>query len=135
MRRTGLRRRAGLRSYVRLRRHTPMKRRNARRLARLRGEQYGPQAELCRRTPCWACGKPPPSEAHHEPPRKAGGVNADDSDTLPLCYGRGSCHELRHGINGGRRAVEEKFGVDLDAGKREMRRRLLDGRTWDEVPE
>jgi hypothetical protein len=52
-------------------------------------------------------------------------VNSDDSDTVPLCAGLQGCHlGIRHGVNGGRAELERRYGVDLDAVKEEMRRRI-----------
>lgn len=90
-----------------------------------RRRAFGVQADLCRCTPCCACGAPPPSVPHHEPPIGLGGANPEDANTVPLCAGLQGCHlGIRHGINGGRRELEERFGVDLDEVKREMRRRV-----------
>ena len=106
----------------RLTRHTPLRRRrrmrviNRKRRARLRAEAFGIQAELCRRTRCFACSSWP-AEPHHEPPLKMGGVGADDSDTIPLCR---KCHDRRHdeGLSA--------LAVDPEAAKAEMRRRVLE---------
>lgn len=50
-------------------------------------EIFGPQAEACRMLSCCACGKPPPSDPHHEPTVARGGL---DHDTTPLCR---TCHD------------------------------------------
>lgn len=75
-----------------LRRRTPLRKRNARRLRRLRAVQFGPQAALCRRLPCCACGHVP-SDPHHLKARGFGGVKSDDSQCVPLCR---VCHTAVH---------------------------------------
>ena len=44
---------------------------------------------------CCVCGKGFNIQVHHEPPKKMGGGNSTDRDTVPLCV---SCHNVRHGI-------------------------------------
>lgn len=82
-----------------------MKRSNPERLERLRAKQFGPQAELCRRSPCHVCGAPPPSDPHHVVTRERGGL---DEHTVPLCRAH---HEEWHDAGG--RAFDRRHGVDL----------------------
>lgn len=85
-----------------------------RRAARL-AAQFGPQADLCRWGPCQACKRRGPCDPHHEPPRSCGGI---DKDTCALCR---PCHRERHAR--GRRAFEQRLGVNLGALVLEMRRK------------
>ncbi len=73
-----------------LRRKIRIKLRNPARLARLRAEQFGPQAALARRMPCCACQAAPPSDPHHVTSRGAGGT---DRDVIALCR---NCHRRFH---------------------------------------
>lgn len=73
-----------------LRRTTPLRKANARRRARLRAEQFGPEAERVRAMPCCACGHAAPSDPHHMKSRGAGGKA---KDLVALCH---SCHVAVH---------------------------------------
>ena len=54
-----------------------------------------------RTLPCAACGKPPPSEAHHSTAHRAGlGTKAGDLDAFPLCGGPAGCHVAFHSARG-----------------------------------
>lgn len=70
------------------RRKDPIPQRNEKRMRARFKRTHGPQAALCRELPCWACGVPGKSEAHHWPTVARGGT---DADTLPLCP---DCHTL-----------------------------------------
>ncbi len=62
-----------------------MPRQNKERAAKMRKQRFGPQADLCRRLPCGACGDEPahrPTDPHHHPSVARGGT---DEDTGPLC--------------------------------------------------
>lgn len=91
MKRTALLRRTPLRKgTVRLRRsHLAVS--NLERKARLRAQQFGPEAEWMRCLPCATCGARPPSEPSHVKTRAAGGGRQDQ---IPQCP---SCHRLFHG--------------------------------------
>lgn len=77
---------------------------NKRRRA-LHREQFGRQAELCRRLPCAATNEPPPSDPHHVVPRSRGGR---DEHTVPLSR---AAHIELHTI--GAASFERKYGVNL----------------------
>ena len=79
-----------LKRKTRLRNKKRLRPRNEERLARLRAQQFGPQADLCRSLPCCACAAKPPSDPAHVISRGAGGT---DSDTVPLCR---RCHNEQH---------------------------------------
>lgn len=76
-----------------MQRRTRLKRRkrlnpiNRERRERLRREQFGPQAELCRMMDCCACGERGPSDPAHVVSRGAGGK--DKANVVPLCR---PCH-------------------------------------------
>ncbi len=97
-----------------------MRKRSAKRAAKQK-LIFGPQSELCRLQPCCACGKlgtaSNPIEPHHEPTVRMGGL---DEDTCPLC--RYGCHNLRHGINGGRPELERRHNINLRDEVLAMRR-------------
>lgn len=78
-----------LQTKTRLERGGPLPKRNAKRLAKLRAQQFGPQSDLCRRLPCLRCFHRP-AEPHHVKSRGSGGL---DSATVPLCR---RCHEEVH---------------------------------------
>lgn len=99
-------------------RKTRIKTANRERLTRLRRIQFGPQADLCRRSACFACGKPGPSDPHHEPPRSCGGT---DQDTVPLCKGLDGCHRKRHSL--GLEPFQAAHKTNLLLGVQEMRER------------
>lgn len=135
-RKTPLKAKAGLRSTASLERRTPVKKRNAKRLARRRKVQDAAQAEACRTSACCAClaslpkgstliearahgralvdagYRPLNPQAHHEPPRSRGGV---DADTVPLCALH---HHERHTI--GARPFWAKYGLDPQQVKERM---------------
>lgn len=85
-------------------RRTPLRRRNLKRLARLRAKTFGPQAARCRELPCCVCDRAP-SEPHHVRSRGAGGT---DADCVALCR---ACHDEVHRI--GIDSFGERHGVDL----------------------
>lgn len=89
---------------------------NRERMKRLRAEQFGYQAEACRRSPCCACGKAPPSDPHHLKSRALGGK---DRDCVPLCRGFLGCHSCFHIL--GRKKFEEIKIINLDDALRSMR--------------
>lgn len=106
-----------------MKRSKPIRRRarlgtNLERRKEKRAEAFGVQAELCRLQRCAACRREP-CAPHHEPPRRIGNAGGKDEDTIPLCE---ACHNLRHGINGGKLALQEKTGIDYEAAKRKMRK-------------
>jgi hypothetical protein len=113
MKRTPLKRTSSLRRQV------PVRRRNARRLKRLRELQFGVQAQLCRESRCCNCGDWPPSDPHHVKSRGAGG--RDDS-TIPLCR---ACHQLTHTKPLPKRVIDEALAT--------MRRRVAE-RNNDDSP-
>ncbi len=118
MRRSSLKRKTPLTAVGKLarsamRRGKEMRRRNVARAAKRHALCFGPQAELCRSSPCVACGWVGASDPHHEPPRSRGGV---DQDTVALCR---RCHEMRHTL--GRAAFEMRTGIDLSSCVRAMR--------------
>lgn len=128
-------------------RRAMLKRRNEARAEKRRAERFGEQADACRRMPCAVCltrnAGPKPervgdwlrgylradllegvayfqTDPHHEPTRAAGGK---DKDTVPLCREH---HDERHRI--GRKAFEEKHGVDLRAIAKAIHEEMRDGR-------
>lgn len=137
MKRGGLlRRRKGLRRSGKALRRTPLRKRNRGRLARLRAVQFGPQAALCRISPCLVPGcAASPCDPHHVITRARGGT---DADTVPLCRfhhtgGPESIHEM------GRAWFERRHGVDVARALEEIRRRTSElsrphgekmGRRW-----
>lgn len=82
-----------------LKRKTPLRKVNPKRRAKRKAEQFAAQAELCRRLPCAACGRPGPSDPAHVISRGAGGK--DRGNVIPLCKsdpgtGYVGCHEDQH---------------------------------------
>lgn len=82
-----------------LKRKTPLRKVNPKRRAKRKAEQFAAQAELCRRLPCAACGRPGPSDPAHVISRGAGG--GDRGNVIPLCKsdprtGYVGCHEEQH---------------------------------------
>ena len=77
--------------------------------------ELGPQAVLCRISPCAVrgCKFRGQCEAHHYPSRGAGGL---DADTLPLCPDH---HDEVHRI--GAKSFEVKYGVSLVEERERMR--------------
>jgi hypothetical protein len=126
MKRSAIKSKTPLRAKSQPARKAPLKKVNRKRAARRRAEDFGPQAELCRRLPCCSCdamlfrtvlarrrpGWPfDPVDPHHEPTRARGGK---DHDTLPLCR---PCHRRRHD-----RGPKTFWGaVDYQAIKAELR--------------
>ena len=91
-------------------RKKPIRKRNDKRMRALRLAQYGPpetgQGALAERSPCFTCGRDPPSEpAHVGRSRGAAGLA---KDVIPLCGGIGGCHGYAHAH--GERALERLFG-------------------------
>lgn len=116
MKRTHLRSKSRLRRKAALRRKTLVKAVNRKRRAKRHAVAFGPQAELCRSLPCFACGAPPPSDPHHLRSRGAGG---DDSECVNLCR---ECHTEFHTV--GRAAFEARHGVDIAAHRDALREEL-----------
>jgi hypothetical protein len=109
---------------------TPIKPRNAKRLAKRRAEQFGPQADLCRCSPCVACltmdrtvtqdevietliltigfgsGSRPSRPHHHGKTRGAGGL---DDRNLSLCDRH---HDEAHTLGA---RFWKRHGLDPDA--------------------
>lgn len=81
----GLKRGGPLQVRTRLERKTRVKPRNAKRLAKLRAQQFAEQSDICRALPCLLCSAPPPSEPHHASARGMGGVKGLDRHVIPLC--------------------------------------------------
>ena len=100
----------------------PLRQVNPERKAKLEAIQFGPQAELCRRSPCSvrSCSFTRERvEPHHVPSRAAGGV---DNSTLPLCLRHhAECHSV------GQRTFEVRYGVDLIAERDRMRELVKGG--------
>jgi len=109
-----------------LRRQVPVRRRNAKRLKRLRALQFGPQADLCRISHCALCDAPPPSDPHHVKARGFGGVKSDDSQCVPLCR---PCHDDVHRL--GLHAWTRR-GRDPDKARAKMRAFVKGG--WADSP-
>lgn len=112
-----------------LRRRVPVRKRNARRRARLFARNYGPQARLCWTLPCFSCGAPPPSQASHLKARGMGGVNSDDSFNAPQCP---ACHLALE--TEGAVTFFAKRGIDKDAVLEHMRAMVLDAEQPDSLP-
>lgn len=94
-----------------LKRKTPLRPVNPERRAKRKAEQFGPQAKLCRRLPCAACGRPGPSDPAHVISRGAGG--GDRGNVIPLCKNdlktlHEGCHQVQH-----QRGWGALFGADL----------------------
>lgn len=104
----------------RLKRKKPLRQVNPERLARRRAESFGPQAELCRRLPCCACGRKATCDPAHVRSRAAGGK---DSDCVPLCR---ECHTEQHTI--GILTFQQRHSVDLAAVARSLSERLRNAR-------
>ena len=87
-----------------------------------RDSQVGPQARLCRRSPCANCGKPPMSDPAHWPSK---GANGKDCDALPLCR---ACHDRQHshGDQTFAAAFLKRTGLEVEEAVRRMRDRLRD---------
>lgn len=100
-----------------LRRQVGVRRRNPRRLKRLRAKQFGPQAALCRTLPCCVCKARPLSDPHHVKSRGAGG---DDSHCVPLCR---TCHRLFHDHGA---SLFVANGVRIDEVLADLRMRVVD---------
>lgn len=93
-------RRSRLKATVRLKPENPARK------ARLRAEQFGPEAEWLRDLPCSTCPRMPPSEPSHVKTRKAGGKRWHQ---VPQCS---ACHGEFH--SAGRRTFEaSRPGIDL----------------------
>lgn len=109
MKRTPLRRHTPLRRTSAPARGAPIRKRNAKRRARLFQAQFGSRerVEWMHRTPCCACGSRERIHAHHVTSRGAGGT-ADDM--VPLCA---TCHDRVHAI--GQRRFEAEHGLNLRA--------------------
>lgn len=72
---------------------------------------------------CYGCEAPPPSMAHHHPPKGRRG-DLDDSKTIPVCL---RCHQRCHGItvgDGGVRYLPISDGVQTAAVDATLRRFL-----------
>ena len=94
----------------------PLRQVNPERKAKLEALQFGPQAELCRRSKCSvrSCSFTKDRIVpHHLKSRAAGGL---DEDTVPLCMKH---HAEIHTL--GRRRFEERYGLDLFAVRDRMR--------------
>ncbi|MGB1592414.1 MAG: hypothetical protein ACPIOQ_06645 [Promethearchaeia archaeon] len=104
-----------------LSRKTPIRKRNAKRMAKRKLKYWGPPGyvEFVKGKRCCACHKGHP-ECAHEPSRAAGGTW---KDIVPLCSG---CHRTRPGAvhQIGRSEFEKRNRVDFD----EVKARLL--REW-----
>ena len=112
--------RVGLMRRTPLHRKTRLKRVNRERLARRREKEFGPQSELCRRSPCCvrAC-VGPMVVPHHWISRAAGGT---DSACVPLCWYH---HRLVH--EQGVILFQEWFGVDFAAVAASMAAKVREG--------
>lgn len=82
-----------------LKRKTPLRKVNPKRRAKRKAEQFAAQAELCRRLPCAACGRPGPSDPAHVVSTGAGGK--DRGNVIPLCKSDPGaryegCHQAQH---------------------------------------
>lgn len=82
-----------------LKRKTPLRPVNPERRAKRKAKQFGPQANLCRRLPCAACGRLGPSDPAHVISRGAGG--GDRGNVIPLCKNdlktlHEGCHQAQH---------------------------------------
>jgi hypothetical protein len=108
-----------------LRSTKPLPKKNARRLAKRRAEEFGEQANVCRGLPCCACGpslygpdllalafmsETPISDAHHAVTRGAGGK---DADTVPLCPGPGGHHALLDSPGWSQKRLEQEVGISF----------------------
>ena len=96
-----------------------IKKRNQKRLAKRRAEEFGKQSEHCRTLPCCACGLWPPSHPHHVRSRAAGGK---DGSAVGLCI---FCHAEVHQL--GRQRFERKHGIDLAEVARSLAEELAGG--------
>jgi hypothetical protein len=83
---------------------------------------------FCRALRCYGCNAPPPSQAHHYPP-KGRGVT-DDTRIAPLCA---ICHQRCHGITvvNGRRLEPVSAERQIEATNRTLRR-FIDESTAEE---
>lgn len=98
-------------------------RRRGKKYGEKRAEAFGPQAEGCRRLPCFRCATVGASVPHHEPPVADGGT---DEDTIPLCditiLGVDGCHQIRH--NRGPISFWSSLGCSPDEAKDHVRLQL-----------
>lgn len=81
-----------LRDGTRLEREGPLPKRNPKRLAKLRAQQFAEQADICRALVCIFCGGEP-CVPHHTTCRGMGGVKGKDEHTVPACA---TCHQRIH---------------------------------------
>lgn len=107
-----------LRRKTWIRRRTPLRQKNPERLARLRKQQFGPQAALARTLPCLVEGCPWPTVPAHAIARGMGGARGKDKDVVPLCWDH---HEEQHK---GIRTFERKYRLDLEAEARALAREV-----------
>ena len=102
-------------------RKTWMPRVNRERLARRRLEQFGDQAEIARKSRCYACGFPAPSEAAHVTRSRGAGGKSDG--VVPLCSTRPwrmGCHRYQH--DHGVTALEDRAEIPRGSLVREAAR-------------
>lgn len=136
MKRTPLLRKTPLHPGSKPMRRSPIKRRNARRYARLKAEQFGTQAELCRHLPCcatfpWLYGddlaaldfirEERVSDPHHCKTTGAGGV---DRWTVPLSR---AIHQRLDSPGNSQASVEAEYGVDFRAIAERLHRHVRAG--------
>lgn len=95
-----------------------LRRRNPVRAAARLAECFGPQAALCRSSPCSVpgCRAGPPCDPAHHPSRGAGGL---DADTFPLCRAH---HAEQHQI--GVASFARRYRIVLEELVLATRRRL-----------
>ena len=94
----------------------PIRRVNPERLKKRREREFGPQAELCRESPCLVKGCKMKSIPHHVISRGAGGL---DAHAVPLCLKH---HEEVHRV--GRYSFMYRYGVSFLDALLEMQRRV-----------
>lgn len=104
-----------------IKRKSWMPRVNRKRLARRRALQFGPQAELCRKSPCCIPGcRRRRSDPAHVVSTGAGGK--DRGNVVPLCRPH---HDQQHLI--GVKTFQRKHGLDLAAIAAELEVRAYGG--------
>lgn len=88
-----------------------LRKRNYKRLKKLKARQFGGKAVVIRMLDCAACGEKPteekPSHAAHVVSRGAGGTS---KDLIPLCH---ICHERQH--KWGIKTFADAYKLDLKA--------------------
>lgn len=101
-----------------IKRHTPMRRTNPERRARLYAHNFGEHADFVRSLPCLVTGCSRPAEAAHARARGMGGAKGSWRDLVPLC--RAHHIEAGEARTSQRHAFEVRHGVSLTVAAAEL---------------